>query len=331
MNILVILPNRLGDTIMSLPFIRGVKEHFPGCSIYVVVSEGLVEWMKLIPEIDGLLPKVRGKSNSFFGNIRTALNIRKAGKFDLCFCLSDSFSTALIAVFSGIKIRIGHKKEGRSFLLTHAYTYSVARDHNVNYSFNLLEQYLHRKIKAKPYVLRVKKNDEIALPEGRNLVFSIFSLGKSRIIPVWKAKEIITGIRKKYDFNIILTGTTREKGTIDQLMDQLPDQKNIYNYAGKTSLTGLTYLLRQSDILISADTGTAHLANVLGTRVIVFFGAGDYRKTRPYNPENLIVLNKHLPCSPCHKEVCKFEEPFCITRIENREVFLAMDKLLKDE
>ncbi len=324
----MIFSNRLGDTIMSLPFIRGIKQHFPENKIHAVVNEGLMEWMNLIPEIDGVLPKTRKKSNSLFNNIATAKNIRKAGKFDLCFCLSDSFSTALIAFLSQIKIRIGHKTDGRSFLLTHSYTYSVERDHNTKYSMNLLEKYLRKKIEIKPYNIELKEKGGISLPEGTNLVFNINSLEKSRILPIWKAKEIISGIQQKYHFNIILIGTPNEKRSIDILINQLTVNKNVYNYAGKTTLVGLTYLLNESDVVISTDTGTAHLANMLGVKLIVLFGAGDYRKTRPQNPNNLIILNKHLPCSPCLKAECKFGEPICLTQIENVEIFNAIDKLL---
>ena len=324
----MIFSNRLGDTIMSLPFIRGIKHHFPESKIHAVVNEGLMEWMNLIPEIDGVLPKTRKKSNSLFNNIATAKNIRKAGKFDLCFCLSDSFSTALIAFLSQIKIRIGHKTDGRSFLLTHSYTYSVERDHNTKYSMNLLEKYLRKKIEIKPYDIELKEKGGISLPEGTNLVFNINSLEKSRILPIWKAKEIISGIQQNYHFNIILIGTPNEKRSIDILINQLTDNKNVYNYAGKTTLVELTYLLNESDVVISTDTGTAHLANMLGVKLIVLFGAGDYRKTRPQNPNNLIILNKHLPCSPCLKAECKFGEPICLTQIENVEIFNAIDKLL---
>lgn len=328
MNIIVIFPNRLGDTLTSLPFIQGVKINFPESKIYALISEELIELINLVPVINGSYPKIKSPFSSLVGNIQTARNIRKDRKYDLCFCLSDSFSTALIAYFARIKIRIGYKTDGRGLLLTHSYSFTGIKDHNVNYLFHLLERYLQKRIEKSPYTIKLKHKKEKILPKGKNLVFNINSLGKSRILPIWKAKEIIIGIQQNYNFNIILVGAPNEKKTIDQLMNQLPDTDNIHSYAGKTSLLELTYLLFEGDIIISTDTGTAHLANSLGTKLIVFFGAGDYRKTRPHNPKNLIVLNKHLPCSPCMKGNCKFDEPICLTQIGNKEIFSALDSLI---
>ena len=125
-----------------------------------------------------------------------------------------------------------------------------------------------------------------------------------------------------------MTGAPYEKDLIDQLIAQLKRKDKVFNLAGKSSLTDLTYILFEAEVVVSTDTGTAHLANVVGANLIVFFGAGDYRKTSPFNPENLVILNKHLPCSPCLSRECKFEEPKCLTQIENKEIFDAIDSFL---
>ena len=328
MNILIIFSNRLGDVIMSLPFVQGVKAVYPESKIYTVIGEELIEFMELVPLIRGSYPKIKSRYMSFLGNIQTANNIRKDRKFDLCICLSDAFSAATIAYFSRIKIRIGHKKEGRSFLLTHSYKYSIKREHMVNYSFHLLESYLEKETERNPYTIELEKRNHNILPEGKNLIFNINTLGKSKILPNWRAIEMLNGIQKKYKFNIILIGTQNEKDSNDQLINQIQNKENAYNYAGKTSLVELTYLLHKADVMISTDTGSAHLANAVGTKLIVFFGSGDHRKSRPYNPENLVIINKNLPCSPCLLKDCKFEEPICLTQIENSERFVALDKLI---
>jgi len=46
MNILVIFSNRLGDVIMSLSFIQGVKEVYPESKIYAVIGEELIEFIQ---------------------------------------------------------------------------------------------------------------------------------------------------------------------------------------------------------------------------------------------------------------------------------------------
>ena len=114
MNILVILSNRLGDILMSLPFVEGVKLYYPESNIYTVVNKEFVEIIDLVPLVSGSYTKVKSPYSSIVGNLQTASAIRKDRKFELCFCLSDSLSASLIAFFARIKTRVGYKFAGRA-------------------------------------------------------------------------------------------------------------------------------------------------------------------------------------------------------------------------
>jgi lipopolysaccharide heptosyltransferase II len=328
MNILIIFSNRLGDTVMGFPFVQGVKQAFPNSRIYAVVSKELVELMALVPEFDGVFAKVRNSYPSIVGNVQTASALRKSRKYDLCICLSDSFSTALIAFLAGIKIRIGHNTDGRGFLLSHSINYEQKKESLVFYSFNLLNKYLNKVIEPQPYRMKFTSKGQRILPEGKNLVFNINSLGKSKIIPTWKAAAMVEGLLGRYDYNIILIGAEYEFEAVGQVIEKLRDGQRVHNYAGKTDLVGLAHLLVEADLMISTDTGTAHLANAIGTKLIVLFGSGDSIKSRPFNNENLRVIDKGLPCSPCLLADCKFAEPLCLTEIENQDIFDAIDELV---
>jgi heptosyltransferase II len=86
--------------------------------------------------------------------------------------------------------------------------------------------------------------------------------------------------------------------------------------------------LRNADLVISNDSGPMHLANAVGTPVITFFGAGNPAETAPFNREKAVVINKHLQCSPCVKNICKFKTVRCLEQISIDEIYQNVVSIL---
>ena len=76
--------------------------------------------------------------------------------------------------------------------------------------------------------------------------------------------------------------------------------------------------MASAQVMLTTDSGPAHLANALGTHTVVLFGAGKESNTAPYNigDRTIIRLNK-LSCEPCQKNVClKYEVPQCLQQLD---------------
>jgi ADP-heptose:LPS heptosyltransferase len=105
-------------------------------------------------------------------------------------------------------------------------------------------------------------------------------------------------------------------------LTQLKDQNNIENLAGKTSLCQLAEILASAQLMLTTDSGPAHLANALGTHTIVLFGAGRESNTAPYNKDlrNIIRLGQ-LSCEPCEKNICeRYDTPQCLERLDSNRI-----------
>lgn len=87
----------------------------------------------------------------------------------------------------------------------------------------------------------------------------------------------------KQGFKLIITGTKEEKSLADKLM--MFFSGNAVNLAGSTSLSMLAYLIKNSTLLISNDTGVAHLADALKTPSIVIFKTSDPLRWAPLNTQ----------------------------------------------
>ncbi len=331
MNILVRLPAKLGDTLMAFPFLDLLSGLYPDDDIDVIVQKPYLGLCRTKTYINSFYPFSKQEYKGVRGLHRFGKMIRKAKKYDIYFALRMSFSDALLGYFSGSSTRVGFKKEMRGFLLTHSYQLPPGL-HFVERFVHLLSLFTGRKVNAIPVKLPVDKVKSPALPAGKNMVFNVNSAVQSRRLPIDKSVSMIREILDKYDFNIILIGSHGEVDYVNAIIKKLDDLRGIYNLTGKTTLLELAGVMKQADIVISVDSGSAHMANAVGTRLIVLWGGcGIAGETRPYNDKNTITLIKDMPCAPCWPaETCKFGDPQCLVNTENQKVMQAIDELMRE-
>lgn len=75
--------------------------------------------------------------------------------------------------------------------------------------------------------------------------------------------------------------------------------QRVVNLSGQTSLLESCYLIHQSKIVISADTGFLHAADLFGIRTLALMGPTAFGYPSGKNTEALEVP---LPCRPCTKD-----------------------------
>ena len=88
---------------------------------------------------------------------------------------------------------------------------------------------------------------------------------------------------------------------------------------GKTDLAMTTAVLGVADLLVTNDTGPAHIAAAVGCPVVVIFGPTNPVTTRPYSPLAEVV-QRPPDCAPCMLRDCPIDHR-CMTAITAEEVF----------
>jgi heptosyltransferase II len=156
--------------------------------------------------------------------------------------------------------------------------------------------------------------------KANNIIININSEASSRRLPKEKAISIIEDVRKNLPNEIILIGSPNEKEFVDEVFNSLADKTGIKNIAGTTSLMKLAEIFSASQLILTTDSGPAHLANALGVKTVVLFGAGDENETAPYNPENRTIIRLgQLSCEPCRDNICKrYGIPKCLTSLNEQ-------------
>jgi heptosyltransferase II len=311
MKILVRLPNWLGDMVMSTGFIHQLQQFYPGASISVIAKKGIHDLLSYFPPFEHQFIFSKEKYKGLKGLWQFGREIQKTEQFDLFFSLPDSFSSAFIGLATGAKKRIGFKKEMRGLVLTHTYA-KPQHLHRVEEYIALLESFTGKKTTAPNVSLRHN------FQKKQHIVVNINSEASSRRLTVPKAVEELNLLRKNTSETIYLIGAPKEAPFISEVTNSLVNKTNIENVAGKTNLSQLVELLASAQLVLTTDSGPAHLANALGTQTLVLFGAGNEANTAPYNQSLLTAVRLgKLSCEPCVKNVCKlYEVPQCMQQLD---------------
>ncbi|MBB6110751.1 lipopolysaccharide heptosyltransferase II [Mucilaginibacter lappiensis] len=324
MKILIRLPNWLGDVVMSTAFVNAVGQLYPDAQIDVIIKKELSNIAPLIPGITQIHPFSKQDFSGLSGVYRFGKKL-KAEKYDLFFNLPQSLSSLVMGWATRAKKRVGFGKEGGFFLLTNSLKKPVNL-HRVDEYVSLLEQFTGKTIAHK----QVKLNASVTEPKQNNRVLVNFnSEASSRRMPLDKGRGLLNKLTAAFpDITFGLIGSPKEVDFVSQLITGSENPERLENYAGKTHLPDLCSLMAQSAAMLTTDSGPAHLANSVGTPVIVLFGAGNEYNTAPYNKQNLIVLRYgKLTCEPCVRNTCKlYGVPRCMELLDELQIINTLSQ-----
>lgn len=120
----------------------------------------------------------------------------------------------------------------------------------------------------------------------------------------WSIEKFIEFIRyilDHTDYLVYLTGSIINPQDEEKLKNILQEER-VYNFVGKTSLTGWIEMLRGSSFHLSVDSGSIHFAASVGTPCVCLCGVWDGTRCMPYQ---LDVLDERT-----FNPVCVYQEDY---------------------
>jgi heptosyltransferase-2 len=129
------------------------------------------------------------------------------------------------------------------------------------------------------------------------ITFAICGMHFTKKLPT----EKIISICKKRNETVVLIGGPEDFET-GKIIESNCD--NVINTCGKYNINESAFIVNNSDLLITHDTGMMHIAAALGKKVFSIFGGTHpnlgFTAYKP-NSENRIIQIENLDCRPCHR------------------------------
>lgn len=332
-KILTLGYRHVGDTLFTLPALCALKKTFPDANISCMLGRAASPVLEAHPCVDELIALPR---NAFKEKLEIFTRLKEK-KYDAVVLFQHTFSNAVFAFMLGIPVRAGLDWKKCGHLLTHKIFYDSA--------WHEAERYL-RIVKLlgaageKRYALHLTEQER---DEAKNMLKGLSIVESDAVIGFfpgtsekWKIKRwkeerfarLAAELYKTYGAKILIFGSEEDTSCVQNVVSEI--SAPVINLCGKTTLRQLAALSSLCQLFISNDTGPMHVAAAAGAKVIDICGQSDVQKTGPMG-EDVTVLRKDLPCSPCRRLECDHRS--CLELITVEEVLDAanrtIDKRLK--
>lgn len=333
MNIVVRGANWIGDAVMTIPALRQLRLIFPDSKITLHTrnwAQGIFQDADFIDELLTYQPE-----KSALKTVYRQSSIWREKKFDLAVLLPNSIESALLAKFGKVPARFGYAKEGRSLLLTDAIKIPAWKNekHEIFYYLNLVAE-VEKKYLGTNTVLETEPRFDLQVSETRKIearqlltengvdsskkIIAFVAGSTNSRSKRWQTEsyaELNDKLQIEFKANVILIGANEELDVSEEVFAKSKIKPIILT--GKTNLAQATAILSVCDLLVSNDTGPAHIGAALGTKTIVIFGPTNPKTTQPWNSQ---IIRKNVECSPCMLRDCPIDHR-CMTLVSAQEVF----------
>lgn len=336
-NILVVSSTAIGDTLLSTPAIRAVRELYPKAKIIAHFNITNMAMFENNPHIDGIIPYYGGYKKFF----RTIKAFRRE-KFDLALILHGNEPQATpMAYLSGARfiIKLPNTSEYR-FLLSNNKEIIRWEDfsHGVDQRLNVA-QLAGCKISDKKMILPISKEGDDFIKEflidnsinDSDTVIG-FQPGASTISRMWFAERFVELGKRLISaypgLRIVITGSPKEYDHCRAIADAIGEK--VIVSADRIPLKYLPSLVKDLKLLLTGDTGIMHLAVAVGTPVVALFAVSDPERSGPYyDLDKHIIIKKDRTCNDCVSKKCRYQK--CMEQISVDEVFDSVTSILNRE
>jgi heptosyltransferase-2 len=332
--------NWVGDSVMTVPALRALRRVLPEAQITLVIRPGTKGIFYEGDFIDEVLVYDRKGAWSVFGQVREW----KRREFDLAVLFQNAFEAALIPFLAGVPVRLGYATESRQALLTHPLPLPDWRSsrHEVFYYLYLVTA-LEQMLFGRSDICESEPDASIQISQSRKAeaaeLLRTYGVGEAEPVVAicpgsinsrakrWPSDRFAALADRLIESGrrVLLIGSRDELDVSEEVIRRM--QKEPVVLTGKTSLDQITAVLDRADLIVTNDTGPAHIGAALGRPTIVIFGPTNPLTTRPFAPEAEILRNPP-DCAPCMLRDCPIDHR-CMTALTVDEVFEHSVALLK--
>lgn len=339
-RILAVRLDAMGDVLMTTPAIRALKNSAPERHVTLWTSMAGAHAGRLVPEIDDLLiseaPWMKPRPGRESAGLEMVEMLR-APRFDaaVIFTLStqSALPAALTCQLAGIPLRVARSRENPYDLLSDwlREDEDVPSRHDVRRQLDLAkfvgattpDERLSLQV---PQGARIKAGARLASfgiePGSPWCVIHPGASAPSRRYPVehfaTAARELAT-----HGWQFVVTGGPDEEQLCLDLCTAVGGKARPF---GSATFDELAAVIGIAPLIISNNTGPAHIAAAVGTPVVDIYALTNPQHTPWQVPHR--TLSHEVPCRNCFKSICPEQHNACIRLVSPRDVARAAMELM---
>ncbi|HEY9052825.1 MAG TPA: glycosyltransferase family 9 protein [Gammaproteobacteria bacterium] len=340
-KICILRLSALGDVTHVIPVVRAIQSQWPKTQITWIC--GKFEH-KLLSSLEGVKFIVFDKKLGWKAYIKLCQEL-KGERFDVLLHMQVALRANLASLCVSARLRLGWDKyRARDFhrlFINHSVP-AVSQQHQVQ-GFLSFAHSLGIDIEQPAWDLPVSD-------EGASFAYQhidkdkktlLISPCSSHVLRNWSAEayaEVADYAIEQLGMQVILSGGP---SAVEKKMSQAIESRlrnKVTNLVGKDTLPQLVGLLKNVDVVISPDSGPAHIANALGTPVIGLYACTWSKRSGPYNYLDVCVDKFEIAAQKYRQKSAeqlrwgsKIEEPGVMDLIETAEVIAKLKQVISHD
>jgi len=302
-HIAVMRLSAMGDVAMTVPVLRAFVSQFPEIKITVISRPFFKPLFDTIPNLSFFAFDEKKRHKGFFGLLRLFQDL-KALKIDAFADLHNVLRSKVVRTLfslSGKKIAFVDKSRAEKAALTRS----------ENKIFKPLPTMFERHTKvfeelgfvvdlSNPiFPEKADLGEEIILLIGENdqklIGIAPFAQYDSKVYPLDLMQEVIDNLAQNKNYKILLFGGGKNEIELLGLLSK--GKENVIVVAGQLKFYQELQLISNLDLMLSMDSGNAHISAMFGIKTITLWGATHpFAGFMPFNQpfENALVSDRNL-------------------------------------
>lgn len=291
----------MGDVAMTVPVILALVKQHPNVKVTLVSRPFFKPFFDTIPNVSFLSIHTRHRHKGLLGIYRLYKDLKKEHVEAIADLHNVLRSKIVRFLFSLSGKRIAYTDKGRdekkaltsldnkdfrplkSMIERHVETFK-----KLGYTIDLSTPFF-----LKPLDLSESVKEILGDKNCKWIGIAPFAHYKSKTYPSDLMQQVITELSKEKPIKIALFGGGKhEKELLDKMAEGL---ENVYNFTKIISFEEELQLISNLDLMVSMDSGNAHIAAMYGVKTITLWGATHpYAGFMPYNQpmENCLVSDR---------------------------------------
>lgn len=337
-TICILRLSALGDATHVVPLIRTLQKNLPDVRITWILGAGEAKLMHGLENVE----LIAFNKKSGLKGIKQLGQQLAGRRFDVLLQMQLALRANLISGIISAKRRIGYdtqrSKEGHSLFINERIAHKY---HHVLDVFGLFAEPLGIQQTEVVWNLPVSEQDyawaRAQWPADKPTL--LISPCSSHALRNWLPERYaaVANHAQSKEWQVVLCGgrsqLEREMGDAIKIDLQNP----VIDLIGKDTLKQLLALLARADLVLSPDSGPAHMANAMGSKVLGLFACTDGTRSGPYSDKRYTVnLYPEAAKKFAHKSADQLawgkrvEYPGVMEMIQTEEVIALFDRYCVD-
>ena len=295
-SICILRLSAIGDVTHVLPVINAIHLHQPDVEITWIIGKLEARLLDGLPNVEFIIFDKKGGFEAIRG-LRKAL---KGRRFDVLLHMQVAARANLLSTLIRAPVRVGWDKprwRDRHQWFINKSVRSVAQQHQVDAFLEfarVLADGHDRLVDTPVWNIPIASEDtewaDQVLGDGPPIL--MISPCSSHALRNWASEsyaEVADHAISKLGMRVVLTGGPSELEQKTGLAIETAMQNRVQNLIGKDTIRQSVALLQKATLLLSPDSGPAHLASAIGTPVLGLYAATPSQRSGPYNSLDLCV------------------------------------------